>query len=430
MVSWPRISFGKKKEQTFGVSSTAYQRRLKTITPSFFEMVGRYLCEARIKCAVDELTAVSVGMGFHTTYDTSFKDNEEAKIAVDNFCEDVGLDQFNSETVKDLWITGNAIFWKKTPAKLEDLVRIPIGSITKLQADKGGNIIKLEQKFEGDPGTIIDKSDIASLHHIAWNRADTGIIGRGLLEPFVRGGYGYKYREGKDWKIAYRPSLAEINEEVEDMMRTAIIRYAPKYIFELGGFNPEDAAAMDIKLNTSSWMDDLTVWYKGDVSKQKFAANRLSTDPRSRLDPFIEHFVDKELVSTQTPSVKLISKEGFTEASSRTAEQIEIRNVAPFQRFFKRMEEREIFIPVIMSKLNWSREKAMKAKVRLNWGPLDKPEVTIPYLTELKKFGIISALEARKNISGMGVELIEGEENKLETIGAGGFPGEQKKGGA
>ena len=405
---------GSKKEQTFGAIPLQFTRRLTKIKPSYAEMVGRYLCESRIKCAVDELVDVSVGMGFHTSYNTKNEEYARAKIVVDDFCENVGMDNINSEMARDIWICGNGIFWEKTPKKLDDLTRVPIASITKLRVDPNGKVLELEQKFGDNYPEIVKGSDVKNLKHIAFNRVDNGLFGRGLLEPYVRRGYGYKYKEGDQWKTAYRPSLGEINEEVEDMMRVAIIRYAPKYVFEMGGFSSDDAEALNTKLNTMSWADDLTVWYKGDASKQKFTANRLSTDPRSRLDPFIDHFVDKELIATQTPAVKLISEEGFTEASSRTAMQIEIRKVAAFQRFFKRIEEREIFVPVIMSELGWTRKKATDANVRLNWGPLDKPQVSPEFLISALQFGGITIKEFRKNIAGMGVELLEGEEENLE----------------
>ena len=419
------ISGGPHKK-TVGIIPSSYVRQSKKILPTYAEMIDRYLAESRIKCAIDELRDISVGVGFHTTCAKGF---EKAKDAVDDFCEDVNLDNINAMVATEVFITGNALLWEKTPANLTDLVRVPIYSITDISSDSDGNVTGFKQKFKGDMATNITKADMKHLKRIVQNPIDTGLIGRGLLEPYVRQGAGYSYKNSKDaWATAYRPSLAETNEEIEDMMRVALTRYSPKFAFELGGFSEDEASDVSTKINQGSWVDDLLVWYKGDIKDRKFFPHRLSTDPRSRLDPFIEHFVDKELVTTQTPSVKLISSEGFTEASSRTAEAIEMRKVSAFQRFYKRFQERELFVPVIMSALTWTREKAKQAEVRLHWGAETKVQIEIANLTELKKFGIISALEARKNISEMGVILIEGEEENLETISSGGFNNPQEKG--
>lgn len=402
------------KKATVGIISTAYTRQTKRIVPTYEEMIDRYLSESRIKCAIDELADVSVGVGFHTTCAKGFDD---ALDIVNTFCEDVNLDGLNSEIAKDVYITGNGLLWRKTPAKLEDLLRVPIYSITKLRSDGRGNLAELEQKFQGEISANIKGTEVKQFYHIRQNPIDTGILGRGLLEPYVRQGVGYPYKTAADeWKTAYRPSLAEINEEIEDMMRTALTRYSPKFAMELGNFSEDEATELSTKLKTSSWVDDLIVWYKGNPNERKFFPHRLSTDPRSRLDPFIEHFVDKELVTTQTPSVKLISKEGFTEASSRTAEAIEMRKVSAFQRFYKRILEQEVFIPVLMTQKGWTRDKAAEAQVRLHWGPTTKPEVNMMSLIEMVKSGIITAIEARKNVGEAGVILIEGEENNLKSI--------------
>ena len=403
-----------KKQKTVGIISTAYTRQTKRITPTYEEMIDRYLAESRIKCAIDELVDVSVGMGFHTTCAAGF---EEALDTVNDFCENVNLDELNTETARDVYITGNGLLWRKTPAKLEDLLRVPIYSITKLRADRLGKVTALEQRFKGEISVDIKGAEVNQFYHIRQNPIDTGILGRGLLEPYVRQGVGYSYKKADDsWGTAYRPSLAEINEEIEDMMRTALTRYSPKFAMELGNFTEEEATELSNKLKAGTWVDDLVVWYKGTPDERKFFPHRLSTDPRSRLDPFIEHFVDKELVTTQTPSVKLISKEGFTEASSRTAEAIEMRKVSAFQRSYKRGMEHEVFIPVLMTQLDWTRDKATEAQVRMHWGPVTKPSYDAMALTEMVKAGILSALEARKNVSEGGVILIEGEEKNLKSI--------------
>lgn len=388
-----------------GVEVVNLPRYTKRVAPTYKKMINTYLAEGRVKCAIDELSDISVGGGMYTTCKEGY---EEQKQELDYFFEDVDLDYSTGLVARELWAIGNGLIWLKTPRSLKNVVRVPMITVRNLDSDP----------ISGVPSEILQYTETRSYHqvstkackqlrHLSWNAIDTGVWGRGLLEPYVRSGVGYKWKssDGK-WKTAYRPPLCEIIEEIEDMMRVAIVKYAPKYFFDLMGFSEEEAQALSTKMNLNTWYDDIILYYQqGKKGEKQATPHRLSTDPRSRLDPFIEHFVNKELISMETPSVKLISESGFTEASSRTAIEIEARKVSAFQRFLKRRYERFLVWPFLQQKFKWGPEQIREAEIRIHWGEETKPQIAFEDLHQARVNKGISLTEYRDNLTKFGFEL-------------------------
>lgn len=403
-----------------GVSAISWPRYDTKIKPTYEEMIDVLLAEGRVRCAIEELATTSVGAGF---YLTCAEGHEEAMQRVEYFLADVDMDGINLLATQDLWAVGNTVLWKQTSEKFEDLLRIPINTITHIKSDRMGKVSEITQTLPGDAPFKVTDDALGDLVRWTWNPIDTGLVGRGLLESYVRQGRGYKWKDASTntWKIAYRPSLAEIIEETEDMMRTAITRYSPRFLMDLAGFDDTEAGRLKDRMNESSWMDDIVFWYSQGKDKE-FTPHRLTTDPRSRLDPFIEHFRNKELITMQTPSVKLISEEGFTEASANAAVEIELRRVAGFQRQLKRKIERDIIRAVLIQPkadseygMDYGPKQIKAAKIRLNWGEETKPKVTFEALNAAYQAGSdgergITREEYRKNLAKFGIELIEGVE--------------------
>jgi len=369
-------------------------------------MIGRYLAEGRIKTAIDEIAGSTTGMGSYTTCSAGF---EDAKRAVDDFSEDIDLDSLSFIQSKDLWACGNTVFkYVYEKDRLIDILRVPISTITGLKADlRTGRILEIEQRIRTEAPYLIRGSELENVRCWVWNPIDTGVIGRGLMEPYTRDGYGYEWKDssGKYHK-AYRPSLAKINEEIEDYMRVAIIRFAPKLLMKLAGFNEEQANTLKDNMKDLSWVDDLVVWY-GDKESQDLMAETIHTDVRSRMHPHIQHFIDKELISMETPSVKLISETGFTEASSRTAERVGMRIIAPMQRFHKRRIERDIFKRIITQEMNYGPVQLKNANVRLQFNLRNRPDITFKDLFDMRVVKSLSLTEHRKNLAKLGVELTD-----------------------
>ena len=107
----------------------------------------------------------------------------------------------------------------------------------------------------------------------------------------------------------------------------------------------------------------------------------------------------------QTPSVKLISESGFTEASSRTAIEIEMRKVSAFQRFLKRRYERFLVWPFLTQEYGWGPEKIREAEIRIHWGEETKPQIAFDDIHKARVNGGISLTEYRDNLVKFGFEL-------------------------
>lgn len=400
------------KQGGVGVVGGGFHRRTKRIKPTFEEMIGRYLAEGRIKTAIDEIAGSTTGMGSYTTCNEGYDD---AKAAVDAFSEEIDLDTLSFIQSKDLWACGNTVFkYVYDKKKLVDILRVPISTIKRLKADlRTGRILEIEQRIRTEAPYVIRGRELEFVRCWVWNPIDTGVIGRGLMEPYVRDGYGYEWKDsGGKWHKSYRPSLAKINEEIEDYMRVAIIRFAPKLLMKLAGFTDKQAAALKDDMKDLSWVDDLVVWY-GDKESQDLIAETIHTDPRSRMHPHIQHFIDKELIAMETPSVKLLSETGFTEASSRTAERVGMRIIMPMQRFHKRRIERDIHRRIITQELNYGPTQLRAANVRLHFNLRNRPDITFKDLYDMRMVKSLSLVEHRKNLAKLGIELTQEGLNEL-----------------
>jgi hypothetical protein len=104
----------------------------------------------------------------------------------------------------------------------------------------------------------------------------------------------------------------------------------------------------------------------------------------------------------------LFSTPGFTEASARAALDLQDMLIRPIQRYIKRQVERDIF-DAILRQANFN---PLQAKIRLNWGSPETPELVPSDLIHAAQLGLIRPEEFRKNAVKFGWELWEA---KLET---------------
>jgi hypothetical protein len=69
-------------------------------------------------------------MGFYTTCEQG---QEDAKKAVDKFCENVNLDRLLNDMARSLIACGNDFWLRLKPEKLTDVLRLPIDAIEKIE---------------------------------------------------------------------------------------------------------------------------------------------------------------------------------------------------------------------------------------------------------------------------------------------------------
>jgi len=363
------------------------------IKTNFETQIKYYLSDPHVKGAIDTLAETAVGHGFYIK-----AEDDDAKACVEEFCEEVDLDGINQNIARELWATGNAILEKVDPDDIQELVHLPISTFHKIYADPKGKELIYEQKL----GTTINRLDPARLIHYRYNRIDASITGHGLIEPLINQGVGYS--SGKR-----RPAYLQIKEEIEDSMRKVLRRYVPRHAYILKGFKDADVKKHAKTIRDLEPEDDLIIG-SPSLAKQDIAITRIATDPRSRLDPFIEYFYDGTITALETPTIKLFLERGFTEASARVAVDILDRKVSAFRRFLKRMHEREIFKPVVMQRLRYTEQEWKKAKVRLVWGAIKEPEVTIENILKAGELGFLYPQEIRKFLHKKGIELLSPQE--------------------
>lgn len=404
----PKIPFFSMRERQTGIivplsSSLGYGER---ISPSFKDMIDYYKTDPNVKGAIDELAETCVGHGFHLTCAEGFEDALEV---AEEWCEEINLDGLNQVIARELWATGNCILEKvdPEPRPLVDIVHLPISSFKHIKIKQDGTIISYEQRIGGKSNTIPAKRVI----HLAWNPID-GKIGVGLLQPLLERGMGYTWKDASGTThTEYRPSYREIMEEIEDSMRKVLRRYVPRFVYKFYGFTDDQVSSHASKIKSLRPEDDFIAGIP-NKERQELKIDRLTTDPRSRLDPFIEFFHNARYTALETPTLKLFLEAGFTEASARTAVQVLDRKVAAFQRFLKREIERQILKPRVMQVMNWKRESQWKkANIRLNWGQIEQPKVDIEQLIRLAdisaRTGVqyITPEELRKILAKWGVPL-------------------------
>jgi hypothetical protein len=103
------------------------------------------------------------------------------------------------------------------------------------------------------------------------------------------------------------------------------------------------------------------------------------------------------------------------EASARAALDLQDMLIKPIQRYVKRQVERELFSPIVSQ----AGLDAGLAKVRLNFGSPESPELVVSDLIHAAETGLIRQDEFRKNAVKFGWELSEPNPNAAKASPAG-----------
>jgi hypothetical protein len=146
---------------------------------------------------------------------------------------------------------------------------------------------------------------------------------------------------------------------------------------------------------------------KGDIKP-------VTLDPRARFEYYVEHLISQFYLGCETPSPRLFSTPGFTEASAKAALDLQTMLIKPIQRYIKRQVEREIF-DVVLAEAGF---ESAKVQARLNWGSPKTPEISITDMLKAAELKLIRQEEFRKSAAKFGWELWE-EATETARAGAG-----------
>lgn len=345
------------------------------------------------KSSVDLLAASTVGMGFYTTVDEKYDRAPQAKAVVDRFCEDVNLDGLLNDMAKPLIGCGNDFWLKLTPEKLTETLRMPIDSVQRIGLSSVQDL-KLPYKVTGYQllGTYSGKvgNELKPEAVIHWRLSGdvSSGFGVGLLQVLL-----HTLTVDTD----KRPSYAWMKAKIEKILPNIFVKYAgPDVVVQLEG-QKEDTikryeSAIKNRPEEGQWL------FSGAKSVGVYP---VSIDPRARFEYYIDHMVNQFYLGCETPLPRLFSTPGFTEASARAALDLQDMLIKPVQRYIKRHVEKEIFATIVTQ----NGFDAAKAKVRLNFGSPETPELVPADLIRAAELGLVRPEEFRKNAVKFGWEL-------------------------
>ncbi|MFQ5871529.1 MAG: hypothetical protein ACE5IB_05175 [Candidatus Geothermarchaeales archaeon] len=353
---------------------------------------------------VDFFAEAIVGVGYYTSA-ADRPLGRRAKAAVDRFAEDVNLDGLLLQGAREIIAFGNSFWEKVEPEHLDRLKILPIGSIQSIQRTPQGEVRLIVQRLgatrvEFEPGELI---------HWRWNAVDAEAFGRGIMHDLMeQRRYTVKF-DGATKKYTV-PTLLDLKAQMDDDIRRVLHHYMPRSVYVSEDASDKEIGALASVLGKMD-AGERAAWNK------KLEVVQEAMDPRARYDAFIGHVNNMILHALRNPVLRLFITPGYTEASAKIAEAQLERKITAYQRFFKRVVEREIFWPIVRQE----GTDPLKADVRLHWG-VETPEVTLTDLIDIiqaqAKAGetYLTAEEMRNMLEKFGVELIKEEKTEGEEM--------------
>ena len=388
-----------------GVASPKSAVFYETADIPLADIMKLYDRDSTCKSSVDLLAASTVGMGFYTTVDESYDKAVQAKAAVDAFCEEVNLDGLLNDMAVRLIACGNNFWLKLKPDKLSDFIRLPDDAIEKiaLTSIEGFKIPNkaesylLRSCYRGNSNGVLKPN--AVLHWHIHRNVNSG-FGVGLLQVLL-----HVLCVGND----KRPAYAWMKAKIERVMPKVFEKYAgPDVLANLPGVDTATVQKFENAIKNRS-EEGAWLFYNGKdkTGGPNVSINPVQIDPRARFEYYIDHIVNQFYLGCETPLPRLFSTPGFTEASANAAVELQAMLINPVQRYVKRQVEREIF-GVVLSQGGFD---PAKAKVRLNWGSPDAPEMLMSDLISAAGANLIRPEEFRKNAAKAGWELWDPKES-------------------
>jgi hypothetical protein len=225
---------------------------------------------------------------------------------------------------------------------------------------------KLRQKYGGEslsPEGVV---------HWRINCLDQSGFGTGVLQVLL---HSLIFQSDK------RPAFASMKAKIERIMPRIFEKYAGPDVLALLERADENTIRSFEKAIKSRGEEGAWLFYngKGDIRP-------VTLDPRARFEYYVDHIINQFYLGCETPLPRLFSTPGFTEASAKSALELQNMLVHPVQRHIKRQVERELFAAVLVQ----SGFDPVKAQVRLHWGSPQTKEVSAADLLKATERGFIS----------------------------------------
>jgi hypothetical protein len=381
------LNLKKKSTGVLLIASPEYRENVYPII-TFDQLNNIQIGDGDIGSAIDLIAGQVVRGGFETSMDETYAettaDGLTAKEVVDDKAQEMGLDQIIKENVVDVVGYGESIVWKGTGAGVEFLARLLPPTIQSFNFDKETGI------FLKSVHTTLKDYPASEIVRYSYNHIGKQQIGFGVLQAL-----GTTLTLGGKT----RPSYAEIKTKVMEAMRKQIENFAsPRQMWVLP--DAPDAKLEEYNAKIKKMSEGETVVYnKPGATVINAVAERMRG-----MDLYVEKIWNSFFLTLQTPIPQLFAGGQLTQASANAALSVaEVAKIDDLRRVVKRITEEQIFAP-------WLKEVGLdplKAKVRLNWRQLQRPDsnVLLPILERSREFGDLTRVEMRRIYADMGLPI-------------------------
>jgi hypothetical protein len=376
-----------KTPGTLLVTSTEYSGNVYPII-SFSELNDIHIGDPDVGTAIDLIAGQVCRGGFETSMDDKYTekttDGRTAKELVDDKCQEFGLDQVLKENAADVVGYGESLVWKGQGKAIEFLTRILPATVQNFEFDSNGlELLKVHTLRQDFPA--------GELVRYSYNRIGKQQLGFGILQAL-----------GTTLKIHgnTRASFAEIKAKVQEAMRKQIEDFSsPNQMWVL----PD---APDDKLTTyNTTIQKLKQGQRLTYNKPGAQVINAVPERMRGMEMYVEKLWNSFYLALQTPIPQLFAGGQLTQASATAALGVaEIGKIDDLRRYLKRVTEQQIFAV-------WLEEAGLdplKAKVRLNWRLLQRPDtnVLLPVLERSREFGDLTRKEMRTIYKDMGLPIV------------------------
>jgi hypothetical protein len=357
----------------------------------FATMTAVYLGDLAARASIDFLADQIAGQGFYTTMNEEYREKSEGKTAkeiVDEFCEEVGLDEILQASTKYLVGWGNVFWWLGNPSKIEFLQLVPLEIIKNKGVHFGsdGKLERLELEWDRDPKQINGDE----LIHLAYNTLTAEPLGIGILRTLCT---PLNIGDGEQ-----REPFYQIMSKIHSGMANTIYTFGgPNELYSLPGISKEKLQEfIAVYKNAPKRGQRIFI---NPSSGSKAEVTSIVAEGFRGTEFYVQTLGDEYLIGLQSPISNLLGKSGFKYATAKAAVEVIESRIMALQRFLKRSVEKHLFNR-ILAQVGLDPKQA---QVRLNWGmaeALDYEKLTqiLGQLTELLKVvpGVIGTEELRK----------------------------------
>ena len=360
---------------------------------TFEKMMKVYEGHPAVASAINFLAWQTTGMGFYTSQNDEYTESKDGKLAkeyIDDWNEQVGLDEMLQITTIYVVGFGNA-FWHKIDGDISNLQIIPIQAVErlipaeKLQTQRftpWSQIqgLKLTSHYGGK---IIPWDEII---HFCYKPVRMDGFGTGILHKLCT-----RMLVG-DGEIRY--SYAEIIGKIEDSIMKQFEKFgAPNELWIFPGLTDAKLREYHGKIQSLP-----RTGARFTTNIEKACVKQILAERTRGFDAYLETLYNVFYLALETPLPKLFTTPGFTEASAKAAIEVAERKVQALQRFLKRIIERKVWSEVLRK----AGYDPGQASIRLYWGMPNKPEFQIKDVLEAYNLGVVNREEARKILLELG----------------------------